>query len=121
MNRLVHNNLGWRDFGRENNLSLFLKMKTLLRARPNLPIFWNLTPNNIPDRHQCFQFQNSQKMLNHSTLLHTLPPVPEKDPHPFHPSIPPVLSIGTYILHMIPDLGILYTVYCILYSVSVCL
>ena len=36
-------------------------MKTLLRARPNWPIFWNGTPKNIPDRQQCVKYRKSLK------------------------------------------------------------
>ena len=33
-------------------------------------IFWNLTHKNIPDRQKFVAYRKSQKVLNHSTLLH---------------------------------------------------
>ena len=39
----------------------FLKMKTLPRARPNLQIFWNWPPKNIPDKQKRVAFRKSQK------------------------------------------------------------
>ena len=33
-----------------------------------LPIFWNWTPKNIPDRLQCVYFWKRQKVLYHNTL-----------------------------------------------------
>ena len=39
----------------------------------NLPIFGNRTHKNINDRQQCVHFQKSQKVVNHSTLMHTVP------------------------------------------------
>ena len=55
----------------------FLKMKTLscerhACARPKSPIFWNWVPEYIPDLQKCVGFQNSKKMLNHSTLVYSM-------------------------------------------------
>ena len=49
---------------------IFRKLK-ICRARAwrKLTIFWNWTPKNIPDQQKCVGFQNSKKVLNHSTLL----------------------------------------------------
>ena len=41
-------------------------------ARSKLPIFWNWVPKNVPDQQKCVGFQNSKKVLNHSTLLSTV-------------------------------------------------
>ena len=42
----------------------------MARALPKLPIFWNLTPKNIPDRQKHVAFRKPQKVINHSTLLY---------------------------------------------------
>ena len=34
-------------------VSVFIRNKALPCARPNLPIFWNWTHTNLPDRQQC--------------------------------------------------------------------
>ena len=39
----------------------------------NFPIFWNRTHQNIIDWQQCVHFQNRKKVVNHSTLMHTVP------------------------------------------------
>ena len=41
-------------------------------ARPKSPIFWNWVPEYIPDLQKCVGFQNSKKMLNHSTLVYSM-------------------------------------------------
>ena len=46
-----------------------IKKKTLPRARPNSPIFWNCTGTNIPNRQHSACFLKSQKALHHSTLV----------------------------------------------------
>ena len=33
------------------------------------PIVWDRTRKNVPDRQLCVNFENRQKVLNHSTLL----------------------------------------------------
>ena len=33
------------------------------------PIVWDQTRKNVPDRQLCVNFENRQKVLNHSTLL----------------------------------------------------
>ena len=41
-------------------------------ARPKSQIFWNWVPEYIPDLQKCVGFQNSKKMLNHSTLVYSM-------------------------------------------------
>ena len=46
-----------------------MKIKTLLRVKPNSPTFWNWTHKNIPVRQHSARFLKSQNVLNHSPLL----------------------------------------------------
>ena len=61
-------------------MSLWFFGKLKVCHRPNLPIFWNLTLKNIPDRQQCVQFQKyfyrgkSLHPNNKSSFIHLQSP-----------------------------------------------
>ena len=50
-------------------VNIFPYVRRSWRMRLKLPIFWNSSPKNIPDRQKCVDFQKSKEVLNHSTLL----------------------------------------------------
>ena len=58
----------------QQNVENFWKLKFWLACNARGEIcqfFGNWPPKNIPDQQKCVAFRKSQKVLNHSTLLHT--------------------------------------------------